>query len=86
MNTEQIKNELAQLNDDMLNLFVRRMELVAQLGKERAAEGKPLFDRKAEEEVLETAAKNSPQKMQNYSIEFFRTMMSLSREYYDDVK
>ena len=86
MNIEQIKNELSQINDEMLQLFVRRMELVAQLGQQRAAEGKPLFDRKAEEEVLETAAKNSPQNMQNYSIEFFRTMMSMGREYYKDMK
>ena len=86
MNAEQIKNELSQINSEFLELFVRRMELVAELGKHRAAEGKPLFDRKVEEEILETAAKNSPQDMQNYSIELFRTMMSMGREYYEDKK
>ena len=86
MNIEQIKDELSQINSEMLQLFIRRMELVAQLGEQRAAEGKPLFDRKAEEEVLETAVANTPQDMQNYSIEFFRTLMSMGREYFKDKK
>ena len=86
MNTEQIKNELAQINSEMLALFIRRMELVAALGTQLAAEGKPLYDRKTEEEVLEKAVADSPMDMQNYSLELFRTMMVLGKEYYKDVK
>ena len=86
MNTEQIRNELAQINEEMLALFIRRMELVAQLGTELAAEGKPLYDRKTEEEVLEKAVAGSPMALQNYSLELFRTMLVLGKEYFKDVK
>ena len=84
MNIEQIKNELEQINSDMLALFIRRMELVAELGTQLAAEGKPLYDRKTEEEILEKAVANSPMDMQNYSLELFRAMMVYGKEYYKD--
>ena len=86
MNTEQIKNELEQINSEMLALFIRRMELVAMLGDQLAAEGKPLYDRKTEEEILEKAVADSPMELQNYSLELFRTMMVFGKEYYKHKK
>lgn len=84
MNIQQIKDELSCINDEMLKLFIRHMQLTAQAGDLKKAEGKPLYDRKSEEEILEKAVENSPQDMQNYSIEFFRTILNLSKEYYQD--
>lgn len=86
MNIQEIKNEISQVNDEMLALFIRQMELSAQYGKLREAEGKPFNDRKGEEEIIETALTKTPQDMQNYTIEFFRTVMNLGKEYYKDVK
>lgn len=86
MNIQEIKNEIDSVNEEMLGLFIRSLELTAQLGDIRKAEGKPLYDRKAEEEILEKAVENTPQDMQNYSIEFFRNMINLSKEYYAEKK
>ena len=66
--------------------FIRQLELIRDIGNEKAKEGKSLFDRKAEEEIMEKAVMNSPQDMQNYSIEFFRSIISISKEYYKDNK
>jgi len=84
MNIQEIKNEISVLNDEMLKLFIRNLELTAQLGEAKKAEGKPLYDRKVEEEILEKAVADSPQDMQNYSIEFFRTIINLSKEHFND--
>ncbi|MBE6894371.1 MAG: hypothetical protein E7483_02010 [Ruminococcaceae bacterium] len=86
MNINEIKSEISSINDQMLTLFKRHLELTLEAGKLREADGKPLYDRKAEEKTLETAAANSPQDMQNYSIEFFRNLINLSKEYYKDNK
>ena len=86
MNIQEIKNEISVINDEMLKLFIRHLELTLEAGNLRAADGKTLYDRKAEENTLETAAANSPQNMQNYSIEFFRSLINISKDYYKDNK
>ena len=86
MKIEELRNEIDAVNSEMLKLFIRQLELTREIGNEKAKEGKSLFDRKAEEEIMEKAVMNSPQDMQNYSIEFFRSIISISKEYYKDNK
>ena len=86
MTIQDLKKEVTEINDEMLRLFIRHLEIVKEIGEVKKAEGKTIYDRKAEEEILEKAAANSPQDMQNYSIEFFRSMINLGKEYFKDVK
>ncbi|MBQ6895785.1 MAG: chorismate mutase [Oscillospiraceae bacterium] len=82
----ELRKEIDEIYDEMLALFIRQAELTAEIGRVKANEGKTITDRKREEEILEKAAANSPQIMQNYSIEFFREVMKLAKQYYEDVK
>lgn len=84
MTMEQLRLEMDSINKEMLNLFLKRMEVSRQIGVVKALEGKAVHDRKREEEILEYAAANSPVEMQNYSIEFFRNLMALSRQYQEE--
>ncbi|MBE6878340.1 MAG: hypothetical protein E7488_04140 [Ruminococcaceae bacterium] len=86
MATDNLRNEIDAVYSEILSLFVKSMELSCELGREKAKDGKTLADRKREEEILEKAAENSPQNMQNYSIELFREIIKLSKQYYEDVK
>ena len=86
MAISELKNELDTVYSEMLSLFVKSMELNCEIGRENAKESKPLSDRKREEEILEKAAANSPQDMQNYSIELFRDIIRFSKQYYEDIK
>ena len=82
MNIEELKNQLIATDDEILKLFIRHLELTQLIGKEKAKEGKGLYDRKAEEELLERVVANSPQEIQNFSIELFRTIMNTSKEHF----
>ena len=86
MAIQELRNEVDKVYDEMLALFIRQMELRCEIGREKSKEGKPLADRKREEEILERVVANSPQDMQNYSIELFRTILNLSKQYFDDIK
>lgn len=86
MKMEQLRTEVDAVNSEMLKLFVKYMELNCEIGREKAKDGKTLHDRKREEEILEYVVANSPQNMQNYSIELFRTIIKLGKEYFDDCK
>ena len=82
MNIEELRNQLIATDDEILKLFIRHLELTQLIGKEKAKEGKGLYDRKAEEELLERVVANSPQEIQNFSIELFRTIMNTSKEHF----
>ncbi len=86
MNIQELRKEIDSINDEMLKLFIKRMEISYLIGKEKAKEGKGVLDRKREEEVLEYVVANSPQNIQNYSIEFFRHIMNLSKQYQEEYK
>ncbi|MBP1551449.1 MAG: chorismate mutase [Oscillospiraceae bacterium] len=86
MNIEELKNQLIATDDEILKLFIRHLELTQLIGKEKAKEGKGLYDRKAEEELLERVVANSPQEIQNFSIELFRTIMNTSKEHFAESK
>jgi len=86
MNIEELKNQLIATDDEILKLFIRHLELTQLIGKEKAKEGKGLYDRKAEEELLERVVANRPQEIQNFSIELFRTIMNTSKEHFAESK
>ena len=86
MNIEELKNQLIATDDEILKLFIRHLELTQLIGQEKAKEGKGLYDRKAEEELLERVVANSPQEIQNFSIELFRTIMNTSKEHFAESK
>lgn len=84
MDIQDIKQQLLENNGQLLKLFCAQLELTAQAAKLDKNADKQLFDRKSEEQVLENAVANSPQDMQNYSLEFFRSIFNLCKEYYKD--
>ena len=84
MTIEQMREEINTINDEMLKLFLQRMEISREIGKIKVSEGRPFLDRKREEETLEWAASNSPLEIQSYSIEFFRNLMQLSRQFQEE--
>ena len=86
MAIQELRNQIDTIYDEMLSLFIRQAELTCEIGREKAKDGKTISDRKREEEILEKIAANSPMDMQNYSIELFREIIRLSKQYYEDVK
>ena len=86
MNLFELNILLIATDDEILKLFIRHLELTQLIGKEKAKEGKGLYDRKAEEELLERVVANSPQEIQNFSIELFRTIMNTSKEHFAESK
>lgn len=86
MNIEELRSQLVSVDDEILKLFIRHLELTQLIGKEKAKEGKGLYDRKTEEELLERVVANSPQEIQNFSIELFRTIMNTSKEHFAESK
>ena len=86
LNLDEIRKEISAINDEMLALFVKRMELSAQVAAYKKANGLPTLDRKREEAILQKVADNTGDDFRQYAIQLFRTMMDLSKEYQDTLR
>ena len=71
LNLEEIRKEISTINDDMLTLFIKRMELSAQVAAYKKANGLPTLDRKREEAILQKVADNTSDEFRRYALEFF---------------
>ncbi|MBR5873280.1 MAG: chorismate mutase [Oscillospiraceae bacterium] len=85
-NLEEIRKEISAINDEMLALFVKRMELSAQVAAYKKANGLPTLDRKREEAILQKVADNTTDEFRQFALEFFRNMMDLSKEYQETLR
>lgn len=85
-NLEEIRKEISTINDEMLALFVKRMELSAQVAAYKKANGLPTLDRKREEAILQKVADNTTDEFRQFALEFFRNMMDLSKEYQETLR
>ena len=85
-NLEEIRKEISIINDEMLALFVKRMELSAQVAAYKKANGLPTLDRKREEAILQKVADNTTDEFRQFALEFFRNMMDLSKEYQETLR
>ena len=83
---EEIRKEISAINDEMLALFVKRMELSAQVAAYKKANGLPTLDRKREEAILQKVADNTTDEFRQFALEFFRNMMDLSKEYQETLR
>ena len=86
LNLEEIRKEISTINDEMLALFVKRMELSAQVAAYKKANGLPTLDRKREEAILQKVADNTTDEFRQFALEFFRNMMDLSKEYQETLR
>lgn len=80
MKLEDIRKEIDSLDDQILGLFLRRMELGVEAMREKAYCGKPLMDARREREILKRMSQKSGG-LSEYSVRLFRELMSLSRDY-----
>lgn len=86
LNLEEIRKEISAINDEMLALFVKRMELSSQVAAYKIANGLPTLDRKREEAILQKVADNTSEELRQYALEFFRNMMDLSKQYQETLR
>jgi shikimate dehydrogenase len=80
MELSDYRRELDGLDEELLRLFLRRMELVERLGEEKRMLGLPVLDVSREREKLDCVASLSPDRWKASSRELFSCLMRLSRE------
>lgn len=79
---EQIRAQIADVDAQMAQLFVRRMELAQSVARYKKEYGLPVFDAQQERRVLERGrARVADAELCSYYVPFLQNMMDLSKKY-----
>ena len=79
MELQDYRRELDGIDDELLQLFCRRMEIAAQIGAYKKANGLPILDPARERQILLKIRDKSPEGMGDYAVALYSLIFELSR-------
>ena len=79
MELSEIRKRINELNDEMLDLFLERMQLSAEVAEYKKANGLPILDKTRERDILARMAEKGGAENETYVYQFFNTLMNLSK-------
>lgn len=81
MDLTELREQINGVDAQLKELFLRRMELAAQVAAYKKANGLPVLNTAREQQVLETAAAGLEPPLDEYVRQLFVQLMALSRDY-----
>ncbi len=81
MNLEEARNEINEINKQMLELFQKRMDCSFAVAEYKKANGMAIFDGAREQKILDTVHDMADEKYKSYARDFFQSIMDVSRDY-----
>ena len=81
MELSELRIQLDKINNDLLELFIKRMEIAGQVAEYKRINNMPVFDSGRERQILNDIAEKSGEDMRSYSTVLFSMIMELSRAY-----
>ena len=85
MELEQIRTEINALNEEMLRLFEKRMQLCGQVAEYKKEHKLDIFVPAREVEILEWVKAHAQEGFASYDLEFFNCLLDLSRNYQQSI-
>lgn len=81
MDIRALREELDQIDLELVQLFAKRMDTVARISKYKIQNNLPVLDSEREREVLNRVAEISGEKLETYAKRLFNTLFDLSKSY-----
>ena len=79
MDLKDYREQLDKIDDQILRLFLDRMEISAEIGRWKQKQQLPVLDVRREKEKLRCLEEKSPEEMGEYTVALFSLIMELSR-------
>ena len=79
MELEKIRHDIDVIDDELLTLFLKRMEAVKSVVEFKKETGKAIEDRSREDEILSRLSEKSGDEFRSYMETLFSTILELSR-------
>ncbi|MBQ8910223.1 MAG: chorismate mutase [Oscillospiraceae bacterium] len=81
MEINELRNEIDKVDDQLVKLFVERMNLSAQIADYKKENKLPIYVPSREREKLQNVAKQAGEEMDNYTRVLYSMIFELSRSY-----
>ena len=81
MDLTEIRNQIDQIDDQLVQLFCQRMSLSAQVADYKKANNLPIFVPARERAILQKVAEKAGPEMANYTRVLYSMLFELSRSY-----
>ena len=81
MNIEDLRNQIDSIDDELVRLFVKRMELSKHVANYKKAHNLPIYVPSREHEILQKVAMKAGPDLENYTRELYSKIFELSRNY-----
>ena len=81
MSLENLRDAIDAIDDDILKLFEKRMDVVSQIAAYKRANGIPVLDGGREAEKIRAVSGKIKPQLESYAHTLFNTLFALSRDY-----
>ena len=81
MDIKDLREQIDDIDDELVRLFVKRMEISAQVADYKKQNNLPIYVPAREREILKEVAKKAGSEMENYSRVLYSMIFELSRSY-----
>ncbi len=81
MNLNECRQEIDKINNEILELFLKRMEVSSAVADYKLANNMPVLQPEREKAILDEVAEKSGEDMADYATALFSDIMTLSRAY-----
>lgn len=81
MSLDKLRNEIDRIDDELINLFKQRMEVVTQVSDYKKVNNLPTLDKGREEAKVTALAKKLPTELSTYAYPLYDTLFEISRNY-----
>lgn len=81
MDLKDLRNEIDKIDDELIKLFVHRMEIAAQVAAYKKENNLPVFVPARENEKLADVAEKAGPEMADYAKSLYTLLFKLSRDH-----
>jgi len=81
MELSDYRKMIDKIDDELLRLFIERMDVARQIAAYKKANGLPALDAAREKDKLDFIGEKAGEEMRPYSLQLFELLFELSRAY-----
>lgn len=85
MDLKECRAQLDKVDDEILFLFLKRLEIVKDVAKYKVQNNLPILNSSREEEILKRIERLSDKESSVYTKTLFENIMDISKEYQNDL-
>ena len=85
MDLNELRQDIDKIDEELVKLFVKRMELSKAVADYKAKQGLAVLNQAREDEVLDKISTVAGEKFANQARELYNKLFAISRSYQEDV-